>query len=124
MLGVATLLGATATSIIGYLQAERVLRLSPPRCGAGYRRSSAGWRGPAPVLTWLLSTGVPLLAIVLSIVANKFLLLQAQRTVTSPPILLMAVAALLIGSFTTLSAMPIADPLRQLRWALRRGPAR
>jgi len=71
------------------------------------------------VLTWLLSTGVPLLAIVLSVVASKFSLLQASADQLFTPILLMAVAALVIGlAGNVLAAMSIADPLRQLRWAL------
>ena len=121
VLGIATLLGATATSIIGYLQAERVLRPV----------AVAALRGGVPekfhrpgvvlrlVLAWLLSTGVPLLAIVLSITASKFSLLSASADALFTPILLMAVAALVIGlAGSILSAMSIADPLRQLRWAL------
>ncbi|HNF04713.1 MAG: adenylate/guanylate cyclase domain-containing protein [Mycobacterium sp.] len=121
VLGVATLLGATATSIIGYLQAERVLR--PVAVAALRGGVPEKFRRPGVVqrlvLTWLLSTGVPLLAIVLSIVANKFSLLQGSADSYFTPILLMAVAALLIGlAGNVLSAMSIADPLRQLRWAL------
>ena len=99
-LAMATLAGATATAIIGYLQSERVLR---------------------PVLAWVLSTGVPLLMIIVAISASKLRLAMVD---TSPdalftPILLMAIAALVIGlAGNVLSAMAIADPLRQLRWAL------
>ncbi|TGD83959.1 adenylate/guanylate cyclase domain-containing protein [Mycolicibacterium sp. CH28] len=121
VMAVATLLGAAATSIIGYLQSERVLRPV----------AVAALRGGVPekfhrpgviqrlVLTWSLSTGVPLLAIILSIVASKFSLLQASADALFTPILLMAVAALVIGlAGNILAAMSIADPLRQLRWAL------
>jgi adenylate cyclase len=46
-------------------------------------------------------------------------LLQASADAMLIPILLMAVAALVIGlAGNVLSAMAIADPLRQLRWAL------
>ena len=68
----------------------------------------------------MLSTGVPVLAIVLAVVAE-----QVSRSCTAPadqlftPILLLAIAALVIGLIgTVLVAMSIADPLRQLRWAL------
>ena len=71
------------------------------------------------VLAWVLSTGVPLLLIVLSVAATKFSLLQASADSMLIPILLMAIAALVIGlAGNILSAMAIADPLRQLRWAL------
>jgi adenylate cyclase len=121
VLAIATLLGATATSIIGYLQSERVLRpvaVAALRAGVPekFHRPGVVLR---LVLTWLLSTGVPLLAIVLSIAASKFSLLSASADTLFTPILLMAVAALVIGlAGNILSAMSIADPLRQLRWAL------
>ena len=46
------------------------------------------------VLTWVLSTGVPLLLIVLSIAASKFSLLDSSAEGLFTPILLMAIAAL------------------------------
>ncbi|MBV8928024.1 MAG: adenylate/guanylate cyclase domain-containing protein, partial [Mycobacteriaceae bacterium] len=117
----ATGLGATATSIIGYLQAERVLRPV----------AIAALRGGVPenihapgvilrtVLTWLLSTGVPILAIVVTVVTAKLQVLHASAAALFMPILLLAIAALVIGLIgTVLTAMSIADPLRQLRWAL------
>ena len=71
------------------------------------------------MLTWVLSTGVPILAIVLALVASKFEILTAPAERLNTPILLLAVAALVIGlAGTVLVAMSIADPLRQLRWAL------
>jgi adenylate cyclase len=71
------------------------------------------------VLAWVLSTGVPLLMIVLSIVATRFSLLETSADSVLTPILLIAVAALVIGlAGNVLSAMAISDPLRQLRWAL------
>ena len=121
VMAVATLLGATATAIIGYLQAERVLRpvaVAALRAGVpeNFSRPGVVFR---LVLAWVLSTGVPLLLIVLSVVATKFSLLQASADSMLIPILLMAVAALVIGVVgNVLSAMAIADPLRQLRWAL------
>ena len=121
VMAVATLLGATATAIIGYLQAERVLRpvaVAALRAGVpeNFSRPGVVFR---LVLAWVLSTGVPLLLIVLSVVATKFSLLQASADSMLMPILLMAVAALVIGlAGNVLSAMAIADPLRQLRWAL------
>jgi len=71
------------------------------------------------VLTWVLSTGVPLLMIVLSIVATMFSLLDSSPESLFVPILLMAIAALVVGlAGNVLSAMAISDPLRQLSWAL------
>ena len=91
-----------------------------PRCAAACRRTSAP---PGvilrQVLTWVLSTGVPVLAIVLALVASKFQILTASADRLTTPILMLAIAALVIGlAGTVLVAMSIADPLRQLRWAL------
>src|ERR1700760_3459715 len=121
VVAVATALGATATAIVGYLQSERVLRpvaVAALRGGVpeNYRAAGVILR---QVLTWVLSTGVPVLAIVLALVASKFQFLTASADRLTTPILIMAIAALLVGlSGTVLVAMAIADPLRQLRWAL------
>ncbi|WP_233213605.1 adenylate/guanylate cyclase domain-containing protein [Mycobacterium hubeiense] len=121
VVAVATGLGATATAIIGYLQSERVLR--PVAVAALRGGVPENFRAPGvilrQVLTWVLSTGVPLLAIILALVASKFELLSAPASRLTTPILILAVAALVIGlAGTVLVAMSIADPLRQLRWAL------
>ncbi|MGH3563660.1 MAG: HAMP domain-containing protein, partial [Mycobacterium sp.] len=121
VVAVATALGATATAIIGYLQSERVLR--PVAVAALRGGAPENLRAPGVILrqllTWLLSTGVPLLAIVSAVVANKTSLLSAPPDKLFTPILLMALTALGIGlASTVLVSMSIADPLRQLRWAL------
>ena len=117
----ATALGAAATAIIGYLQSERVLR--PVAVAALRGGAPENLRAPGVILrqllTWLLSTGVPLVAIVVSVLAGKASLLNASPDKLFTPILLMALAALVIGlTGTVLVSMSIADPLRQLRWAL------
>src|ERR1700761_1369854 len=121
VVAVATALGAAATAIIGYLQSERVLR--PVAVAA--LRSGVPQNVQAPgvilrqMLTWMLSTAVPVLAIVLAVVADKASILHATPEKLFTPILLLALAALGIGLVSTLLvAMSIADPLRQLRWAL------
>jgi adenylate cyclase len=121
VVAVATALGAAATAIIGYLQSERVLR--PVAVAA--LRSGVPENVKAPgvilrqLLSWMLSTAVPLLAIVLALVADKTSLLHATPEKLFNPVLLLALAALSIGLVSTLLvAMSIADPLRQLRWAL------
>src|ERR1700737_1003580 len=121
VVAVASALGATATAIIGYLQSERVLR--PVAVAALRGGVPENFRAPGviqrQVLTWVLSTGVPVLAIVLAVVASKFEILTASADKLTTPILLLAVAALVIGLIgTVLVSMSIADPLRQLRWAL------
>ena len=121
VVAVASALGATATAIIGYLQSERVLR--PVAVAALRGGVPENFRAPGviqrQVLTWVLSTGVPVLAIVLAVVASKFEILTASADRLTTPILLLAIAALVIGlAGTVLVAMSIADPLRQLRWAL------
>jgi adenylate cyclase len=121
VVAVASGLGATATAIIGYLQSERVLR--PVAVAALRGGVPENFRAPGviqrQVMTWVLSTGVPILAIVLALVASKFEVLTAPADKLMTPILLLAIFALLIGlAGTMLVAMSIADPLRQLRWAL------
>lgn len=121
VMAVATALGATATSIIGYLQSERVLR--PVAVAALRGGVPEHFHAPGvilrQVLTWVLGTGVPLLAIVLAVLASKFSILQASADQLFTPILMLAGMALVVGlTGTVLAAMSIADPLRQLRWAL------
>ncbi|WP_211699645.1 adenylate/guanylate cyclase domain-containing protein [Mycobacterium spongiae] len=118
---VATGLGATATAIIGYLQSERVLR--PVAVAALRNGVPENAKAPGVILRlmlmWAPSTGVPLLTIVLAVMADKIALLHAPPETLFNPILLLALAALVIGWISTLLvAMSIADPLRQLRWAL------
>ena len=122
-LAMAMLAGATATAIIGYLQSERVLR--PVAVAALREGVPENFRRPGVVLrlvlTWLLSTGVPLLMIIVAITASTLRLngLDSPTDALFTPILLTATAALVIGlAGNVLSAMAIADPLRQLRWAL------
>jgi adenylate cyclase len=121
VVAVATALGATVVAIIGYLQSERVLR--PVAVAALRGGVPEGFKAPGVIqrqmLTWVLSTAVPILAIVLALVASKFQILTAPAERLNTPILLLAIAALVIGlAGTILVAMSIADPLRQLRWAL------
>ncbi|MGO9925528.1 MAG: adenylate/guanylate cyclase domain-containing protein [Mycobacterium sp.] len=121
VVAVAVALGATATAIIGYLQSERVLR--PVAVAALRGGVPENVKAPGVILrqmlTWMLSTAVPLLAIVLAVVADKASLLHATPEKLFNPILLLALAALAIGLVSTLLvAMSVADPLRQLRWAL------
>ncbi|ULL08587.1 adenylate/guanylate cyclase domain-containing protein [Mycobacterium liflandii] len=121
VVAIATALGAIATAIIGYLQSERVLR--PVAVAALRSGVPENLRSPGVILrlmlAWVLSTAVPLLAIVLAVVADKMAILHATPDKLFNPILLLALAALAIGSASTLLvSMSIADPLRQLRWAL------
>ncbi|AWV47181.1 adenylate/guanylate cyclase domain-containing protein [Mycobacterium leprae] len=121
IVALATALGATATAIIGYLQSERVLRpvaVAALRSGVPENVKTPGVTLRL-MLTWVPSTGVPVLAIVLAVVADKIALLHAVPEQLFSPILLLALAVLVVGLVSTwLVAMSIADPLRQLRWAL------
>ena len=121
VVAVATALGATATAIIGYLQSERVLRpvaVAALRGGLPDNIRASGVIG-RQLLAWALSTGVPVLTIVLAVVADKAAYLHGPPEKLLNPILLLAFLALGIGfASTLLVAMSIADPLRQLRWAL------
>ncbi len=121
VVAVATALGATAAAIIGFLQSERVLRTVAV---AALREGALeNVRAPGVILrqmlAWALSTGVPVLAIVLTVVADWFSILHPATDQVFGPILLLALTALIIGlASTLLVAMSIADPLRDLRWAL------
>jgi adenylate cyclase len=121
VVAVATALGATATAIIGYLQSERVLRpvaVAALRGGLPENIRASGVIG-RQMLSWALSTGVPLLTIVLAVVADKAEYLHGPPEKLLNPILLLALLALGIGvASTLLVAMSIADPLSELRWAL------
>jgi adenylate cyclase len=121
VVAVATALGAAATAIIGYLQSERVLRpvaVAALRGGLPENIRATGVIG-RQMLAWALSTGVPLLAIVLTVAADKAEYLHGPPEKLLNPILLLALLALGLGlASTLLVAMSIADPLRQLRWAL------
>jgi adenylate cyclase len=121
VVAVAIALGAAATAIIGYLQSERVLRpvaVAALRGGLPENIRASGVIG-RQILAWALSTGVPLLAIVLTVAADKASYLHGPPEKLLNPILLLALLALGIGlASTLLVAMSIADPLRQLRWAL------
>ena len=73
VVAVATALGATATAIIGYLQSERVLRpvaVAALRGGLPENIRASGVIG-RQMLAWALSTGVPLLTIVLAVVGRQ-----------------------------------------------------
>jgi adenylate cyclase len=121
VVAVATALGAAATAIIGYLQSERVLRpvaVAALRGGLPENIRASGVIG-RQMLAWALSTGVPLLTIVLAVVADKASYLHGPPEKLLNPILLLALLALGIGvASTLLVAMSIADPLSELRWAL------
>jgi adenylate cyclase len=89
VVAVATALGAAATAIIGYLQSERVLRpvaVAALRGGLPENINASGVVG-RQMLTWALSTGVPLLAIVLTVVADDLdRKLQQSTLVSNQPI--------------------------------------
>ena len=72
------------------------------------------------VMTWVLSTGVPILAIVLALVASKFEVLTAPAEQADHPDPAAGHRRVghRAGQARVLVAMSIADPLRQLRWAL------
>jgi adenylate cyclase len=121
VVAVAVAMGAAATAIIGFLKSERVLR--PVAVAALRGGVPENLRAPGVILrqllVWLFSTGVPLLAIVLAVLGDKVSWLTAAPEKLFTPILLMALAALGIGlAGTVLASMSIADPLRDLRWAL------
>ncbi|HEX3785382.1 MAG TPA: adenylate/guanylate cyclase domain-containing protein [Pseudonocardiaceae bacterium] len=116
--GLAIALGGIATTAIGYLMAERlarpvltlVLNVVPPgSSGSATVRSRL-------VLTWLLASGLPLLAVLL--------VLALPRSGHSEPtgsLILLASLGLLVGAVATaLFARAVTTPLRAMRIALDR----
>ena len=115
----AILLGGCITAAVEYLGAERLLRASfaavlqgrapRRRIGPGLRRRFR--------LSWVLGSGIPLTAVVLS----PFSTPPAQRADLVPAYVVLGCAGLLAGGLLAeRSARAVTEPMSQLRQALRR----
>lgn len=117
-IAVAGALGAITTSALGYLQAERILR---PVATAALSRGAPTESAVPGVLgrimiTWMISTGVPIGGIALMVGGFKLGILPSYTTRVLDVTLIVAVLTLAIGlaSFL-LVGTAIGDPIRQLR---------
>ncbi|MGL4305350.1 MAG: adenylate/guanylate cyclase domain-containing protein [Mycobacteriaceae bacterium] len=121
IIAVATVLGATTTCILGYLQAERILRpvaVAAMRDGMPENTTAPGVTFRL-LLAWTLGSGVPTLAIILVVAAQEYGLIDTDSAGIAASVLILSVSALLVGLLgIILIAGAISDPLRQLRQAL------
>ncbi len=115
-LGLAVALGGIATTAIGFLLGERLVR---PVHTAVLHIVPPGSAGSATVrtrlvLTWLVASGLPLLAVLL--------VLALPRTGTTEPtgsLIFLAGIGLVVGAFATVVfARSVTTPLRGMRTAL------
>jgi class 3 adenylate cyclase len=116
--GVATLLGGMATAGVTYLLAARAARVVTARALAAHPPSGALTLGVRPrlVLTWGLTSGVPMLGVVLLYVDPSNPGGPGQGAV----VFLVVVALLVGGLATLLTARAVGQPLRDLREAVAR----
>jgi len=116
--GLAIALGGIATTAIGYLMAERLVR---PVLILALNVVPPGSAGSATVfsrlvLTWLLASGLPLLAVLLVLALPRF-----GRGEPTGSLILLAGLGLLVGAVATaLFARAVTTPLRAMRVALDR----
>lgn len=111
--------GALVTSILGFMQSEKVLRPITVDAMANNPEDAT-----APSVTqriiafWVVSVAAPLMVIIALIVGQQIGIVDTDAAGLQRPLLWMAVAALvfaLIGLVRVVSA--IADPIKQLRLA-------
>lgn len=115
------LLAALGTWGFAYLLAERILRpLAAESLTSGTRdTTSTASVGVRILLTWGLSTGVPVVAIALIGLGEIVGLLNAEPDRLAIAMIALAGTALLVGSLATLlAARSIADPIVALRRAI------
>src|SRR3954452_18848114 len=116
--GVATLLGGIVTAGVTYLLVARAARGVTARALAAHPPSGRLALGVRPrlLLTWGLTSGVPLLGVVL--------LFVDPSNPDGPgrvPVVFLAVVALLVGGLATLlTARYVGQPLRELRDAVQK----
>jgi class 3 adenylate cyclase len=116
--GVATLLGGIATAGVTYLLVARAARAVTARALAAHPPTGSLILGVRPrlLLTWGLTSGVPMLGVVL-----LFLDPSNPRGPGRAVVVFMVVVALLVGGLATLlSARAVGQPLRDLRRAVAR----
>ena len=115
------LLAALGTWGFAYLLGERILRpLAAESLTSGTRdTTSTAGVGVRILLTWGLSTGVPVVAIALIGLGELTGLLNAEPDRLAVAMLALAGTALLVGSLATLlAARSVADPIVALRRAI------
>ncbi|HEV7212054.1 MAG TPA: adenylate/guanylate cyclase domain-containing protein [Blastococcus sp.] len=116
--GISTLLGGVATAGVTYLLVARAARAVTARALAAHPPSGALALGVRPrlLLTWGLTSAVPMLGVVL-----LFLDPSNPRGPGRAVVVFLVVVALLVGGLATLlTARAVGQPLRDLREAVAR----
>ena len=120
---VATLLTCFVMAVLTYLQAERLVR--PVAAEALARRFEDSTLEP-PIkqrlyMTWLVTSGVPLLGILLLFVAQARGFFTHTPGELIPAALVLTIAALITGFVgTAFSVMNVVDPIKELQDAINR----
>ncbi|WP_448855807.1 adenylate/guanylate cyclase domain-containing protein [Corynebacterium camporealensis] len=123
VVGVATVLAGLVVIILTYLQAERLVR--PVAALAVARRFEDSTLEP-PIKyrltsTWLMTSGVPLLGIILVLLGQRSGLFSDNATDIIPAIVALALTALGTGWMgTTFAVMSVVDPILELQDAINR----
>src|SRR4051794_36037471 len=116
--GIATLLGGFATAGVTYLLVARAARAVTARALAAHPPSGTLTLGVRPrlLLTWGLTSGVPMLGVVLQFVDPS----NPGGPGATADVFLVVVALLVGGLATLLTARAVGQPLRDLREAVQR----
>jgi adenylate cyclase len=116
--GVATLLGGVVTAGVTYLLVARAARAVTARALAAHPPAGALTLGVRPrlLLTWALTSGVPMVGVVLLFVDPS----NPDGPGRAVVVFLVAVAVLVGGLATLLTARAVGQPLRDLRVAVQR----
>ena len=120
---VTSVLGGLMVGLFTYLGAERLIR--PVAISALMSGTSSTSLEPPLILrmrqTWLLTTGIPMLGIVLLIFGQRTGFFSSNNDDLLPAIFALAITAVVAGSMGNfLMAMSIADPVRDLQDAVNR----
>jgi adenylate cyclase len=111
--------GALVTSVLGYMQSEKVLR---PITVAAMANNPEAATAPSVtqriILFWVVSVAAPLAVIIALVVGQKAGIIDTDAEGLQRPILWMAGAALVFGSIGVVRVVSaIADPIKQLTLA-------
>ena len=123
VVAVSTSLTGMITILITYLQAERLVR--PVAAEALARRFEDSTLEP-PIkvrllTTWVMTTGVPILGIVLLLFAHQADFFTDNAADLIPPVLIMAATGIVTGLTGTMFAMmSVIDPVKELQDAINR----
>jgi adenylate cyclase len=123
IVALATALGGAATCATAYLVAQRVLRPVAARALADDVPEDPQLPGIVVriLLTWALGTGVPVVGLTLVGLGELTGVLDASADRLAMTALTLGGVALIVGlAVITLTAQSLADPLRELRAAVRR----